>query len=133
MLEISSRAIDVGIIAREAVAMLSFYQDLLGLELESSVEMPGGGVMNRLRAGESLVKIIVLDPCPAKNDSPGGIRGASGLRYLTIHISNLDEATSAISAAGYPIVVGCKQLREGVAISIVEDPDGNYLELVEYS
>ena len=62
MLEISSQAIDIGIVARDANAMLSFYRNLLGLEQESIVEMPGGGVMNRLRAGDSIIKIIVLNP-----------------------------------------------------------------------
>ncbi len=133
MLEISSQAIDIGIVARDANAMLSFYRDLLGLEQESIVEMPGGGIMNRLRAGDSIIKIIVFNPTPPGNAVPGGIRTASGLRYLTIHISNLDAATHTIEAAGHTVVVGCRTLRQGVAISIVQDPDGNWLELVEYS
>ena len=133
MLELSSQAIDIGIVARDAKAMLSFYQDLLGLERESIVDMPGGGVMNRLRAGDSIIKIIVFKPTPSGSSVPGGIRTASGLRYLTIHVSNLHAATQSIESAGHKVVVGCRTLRQGVAISIVQDPDGNWLELVEYS
>ena len=132
MLEISSQSIDVGIVARDADAMLSFYRDLLGLELEAAPEMPGGGIMNRLRAGDSIIKIIVFNDAPQGNAITGGIRAANGLRYLTIHVSNLKTATAAISAAGHSVVINCKTLRKGVVISMVADPDGNWLELVEY-
>ena len=42
-LDLASPAIDAGIVARDASAMLSFYRDLLGLEQETAIEMPGGG------------------------------------------------------------------------------------------
>jgi predicted enzyme related to lactoylglutathione lyase len=131
-LKIADPGIDVGIVAHDATSMLSFYRDLLGLKEETAIVMPGGGVMNRLRAGDSLVKILVFNQPPPSNGTPGGIKGTSGLRYLTIHVSNLNETTRTIAMAGHTIVVDCKTLREGVAISIIEDPDGNYLELVEY-
>ena len=132
MLEIASRAVDIGIIARDADAMLSFYRDLLGLKLEAVVEMPGGGIMNRLQAGDSIVNIVQFTPPPPERAIPGGIRAADGLRYMSIHVSNLDDATRVIQAAGHAVIIDCKSLRAGVAITIGQDPDGNWLELVEY-
>jgi len=113
--------------------MLAFYRDILGLKLEAVMDMPGGGLMNRLRVGDSLLKIIQSDPEPPNDVTPGGIRTATGCRYWTIHISNLDESLDAIEREGYKIRLGRKTIRRGVDIAMIEDPDGNWLELVEKS
>jgi catechol 2,3-dioxygenase-like lactoylglutathione lyase family enzyme len=131
VLKLRRRAIDIGIVTRNLDAMLAFYKDLLGMRLESTMDMPGGSVMSRLRVGDSLIKIIVTDPEPPRDAAPGGIKGATGCRYWTIHIANLDEVLERIEAAGHNIRLGRRTIREGVDVGIVEDPDGNWLELVE--
>jgi glyoxylase I family protein len=132
-INICAKAIDLGIVTRQPELMMKFYRDVLGLELEAVFDMPGGGVMNRLRAGDSLIKLIDLDPRPISEAPPDGIRAATGLRYLTIHISNLVDAVSDIESAGHCIALQPKTLRPGVDIAIVNDPDGNCIELLEYS
>ncbi len=132
-LKIRKAALDIGIVTRKPEAMLAFYRDVLGLKLESVMEMPGGGVMNRLRVGDSLLKIIQSVPEPPHDVTPGGIRTATGCRYWTIHISNLDESLDVIEREGYKIRLGRKTIRRGVDIAMIEDPDGNWLELVEKS
>ena len=99
VLSISSRSIDAGIVARDIDAMIAFYRDLLGLETADVLDMPGGGRMHRLRAGDSLVKILDLGSHPSQRAASGSISAASGLRYLTIHVSNLKQATAEIEAA----------------------------------
>ena len=130
-LKLRKKSVDIGIVTRNRDAMLAFYRDLLGLRHESTMEMPGGSVMSRLRAGNSLIKIIVTDPEPPTDAAPGGIKGATGCRYWTLHISNLDEALDQIESAGHKIRLGRRTIRDGVDVGIVEDPDGNWLELVE--
>jgi predicted enzyme related to lactoylglutathione lyase len=131
-LNISNRSIDAGIVTRNLGTMLAFYQDLLGLETEDILGLPGGGIMHRLRAGDSLIKLLDLSVLPTEQAKTGGIVAASGLRYLTIQVSNLEQATNEIKAAGNEVLTHCKALRPGVVISIVQDPEGNLLELVEY-
>lgn len=126
-------AIDLGIITNNLEAMLSFYRDTLGLELEATIPMPGGGEMNRFKVGESIVKIIETDPKPKIEAAPGGIRGATGYRYWTLHVNDLAAAVAAVSAAGHKVVVPEKTIREGVTIAIVADPDGNWVELLHNS
>lgn len=126
-------AIDLGIITNNLEAMLSFYRDTLGLELEATIPMPGGGEMNRFKVGESIVKIIETDPKPEVEAAPGGIRGATGYRYWTLHVNDLAAAVAAVSAAGHKVVVPEKTIREGVTIAIVADPDGNWVELLHNS
>ena len=45
-IEVQKRAIDIGIITKDIDAMKTFYGEALGLELEASIPMPGGGTMN---------------------------------------------------------------------------------------
>lgn len=130
---IQKPAIDLGIITNNLEAMLSFYRDTLGLELEATIPMPGGGEMNRFKVGESIVKIIETDPKPEVEAAPGGIRGATGYRYWTLHVNDLAAAVAAVKEAGHKVVVPEKTIREGVTIAIVADPDGNWVELLNNS
>ncbi len=126
-------AIDLGIIAKDIDAMLGFYRDYLGLEFVATIPMPLGGTMHRFRVGESVIKIIDLDPAPQAEAPLGGVRGANGYRYWTIHIDGLEGKVAALEAAGQEIVVPIREIREGVRIAFVVDPDGNWVELLENS
>jgi predicted enzyme related to lactoylglutathione lyase len=130
-LQVTKPAIDIGIITRQPDAMMAFYHELLGLPLEATIPMPGGGTMRRLKVGDSVVKIIDTDPEPPADGVPGGIRAATGYRYWTIHVSNLEDALAAVESAGHKILLGPKVIREGVSIAMVEDPDGNWVELLQ--
>jgi glyoxylase I family protein len=129
-IEIQKPAIDIGIITNNLEKMLVFYRDYLDLELEAVIDMPGGGVMHRLQAGESIVKIIETDPRPEVEAAPGGIRGATGYRYWTLHVTDLVGLVDQLQAEGVEVVVPVKTIREGVTIAIVADPDGNWVELL---
>ncbi len=130
-MEISKRAIDIGIVTNNIDAMLGFYRDTLALEFEATIPMPGGGTMHRYRVGDSVVKIVETEPRPEVSAPPGGIRGATGYRYWTIWVKDLQGCLDNISAAGFNTVVPLKEIRPGVTIAIVEDPDGNWVELLQ--
>ena len=132
-MNIQKNAIDIGIIAKDIDAMLAFYRDTLGLEFEAAIPMPGGGTMNRFKVGDSIIKVIELDPKAPLEAPPGGIRGASGYRYWTIHVDNLEECVATIESAGHKVVMPAKKIREGITIAIVEDPDANWVDLLENS
>jgi catechol 2,3-dioxygenase-like lactoylglutathione lyase family enzyme len=128
--QLTKRAIDLGIVTTNGPAMLAFYRDVLGLSYLREMPMPGGaGVMHQLACGDSVVKLVVLANTPAKAP-PGGIPGASGYRYWTITVSNLTELLASCSGAGHKIAVPERELRPGVKIAIVEDPDGNWVEFL---
>ena len=129
-MRVQKSAIDLGIITNNLEPMLAFYGDLLELEVEAVIDMPGGGVMHRFKAGDSIIKVIETDPKPEVNAAPGGIRGTTGYRYWTIHVMDLPGAMDKLEAAGVKIVVPSKTIRNGVTIAIVADPDGNWVELL---
>lgn len=128
---ISKPSIDLGIVTSNGPAMLAFYRDLLGLALQGEMPMPGGkGTMHRLLCGDSLIKLVVMPELPAAA-APGGIQGAAGYRYWTITVSNLEAITQACADAGHKLVMPVREIRKGVRISMVEDPDGNWVEFLQ--
>ena len=132
-LDVRKDAIDIGIVAKDIDAMMTFYRDTLGLEFEAAIPMPGGGTMNRFKVGDSVIKVIELDPAPTAEAAPGGIRGASGYRYWTITVGNLEACVQRATDSGSKIVVPVKEVRPGITIAIIADPDGNWVELLENS
>ncbi|MBI5255158.1 MAG: VOC family protein [Burkholderiales bacterium] len=130
-IELKKSSIDLGIVTTQGAPMLAFYRDLLGLPLLREMPMPGGnGVMHQLACGDSVIKLVVLPTTPAQA-APGGIQGATGYRYWTITVGNISTVLAACAAAGHRITVKEREIRPGVRIGIVEDPDGNWVELLQ--
>jgi glyoxylase I family protein len=130
-LSIVKESIDLGIVTKDPDKMLAFYRDTLGLALVGELPMPGGGLMYRLKCGSSIIKVVVNGRHPAAAAPPGGIGGATGYRYWTISINNLEQSVNACKDAGYKVVVPVTEFRPGVSIAIIEDPDGNWVEFVQ--
>jgi len=129
--QLTKSAIDLGIVVTDGPAALAFYRDTLGFRHEGDMPFPGGGTMYRLWCGDSLIKVVVPATPPATRAAPGGIPAATGYRYWTISVSNLAELAAACKAGGYKVPVEPREIRPGVSIAIVEDPDGNWVEFLQ--
>ena len=123
-------SIDLGIVTTNGDAMLAFYRDVIGLKVQGQMPMPGGGTMHRLLCGDSLIKLVVVASTPAAA-VPGGIQGGAGYRYWTITVSNLSEMVQACADAGASVVWSEREIRPGVRIAMVADPDGNWVEFLQ--
>ena len=134
-IKIAKEAIDLGIVTKNGDAMLTFYRDVLGFEHEGDIALEKAGikVMHRLLFGKSLIKIVVPVNDTAVPPAPGGIQGGTGYRYWTMTIDNLDEVLSAVEDAGQKVVWPRTEVRPGVVIGMVEDPDGNWVEFIQAS
>jgi len=130
-IQLTKDSIDIGIVVRDADAALAFYRDTLGFEDTGTSPMPGGGTMYRLLCGSTLVKVVAPDKELPAAAPPGGIQGAYGYRYWTISVPNLDELTTTCADAGYKVALGPVEIRPGVRISMIEDPERNWVELLE--
>jgi catechol 2,3-dioxygenase-like lactoylglutathione lyase family enzyme len=127
---LTRRAIDLGIVTTNEEAMIKFYRDTLGLKYLREMKMSGGGKMHQLACGDSIVKLVIASSVPAKAP-PGGMLGASGNRYWTISVSNMAELLKQCADDGYKIAVTETEIRPGVKIAMVEDPDGNWVEFLQ--
>lgn len=130
-IELAKDAIDLGIVTRNPEPMLAFYRDTLGFDYEGEMPMPGGGSMQRLLCGTSLIKLVTPGNLSDRDAIPGGIPGATGYRYWTISVPDVAAITAACEGAGRKVAVPPMEIRPGVTISIVEDPDGNWLEFLQ--
>lgn len=128
---LSRPALDLGVVTADGGPMLAFYRDLLGFESEGETPFPGLGRVLRLRCGESRVKLLVLERPPRAEAPGGGFSAATGYRYCTLHVANLDEIVRACRDADHAVPVAPRQLRPGVRVAMLEDPDGNTVELME--
>ncbi len=127
--QLTKQAIDLGIVTTNGAAMLAFYRDVLGFKYLREMPMPAGGVMHQMLCGDSLIKLVVLDKLPARA-VPGGIQGGGGYRYWTITVGNLGELLQACTDQGHKVVMNERELRPGVKMAMVEDPDGNWVEFL---
>jgi len=125
-------SIDLGIVVSDPERSLAFYRDALGFKDDGTMPMPGGATMYRLYCGTSLIKLVHY-PKELPSPPPGGIHKALGYRYWTISVDNIAEVVDACEVAGHKIAVPVTEIRPGVRIAIIEDPDGNWVELVSYA
>ncbi|PWI10407.1 extradiol dioxygenase [Streptomyces sp. NWU339] len=121
--------IDIGIVTTNQKAMVDFYGNVLGFPALSDVPMDGF-LVKRFQVGDCVLKIVEFDKEPTGRAVAGGLGDSTGLRYWTVSVSNLEEVLSAVRAAGHRVVDGPTEVRPGVSISLVADPDGNLLEFV---
>jgi len=129
-LKLTKDSIDLGIVTNDPAKALAFYRDVLGFEDAGETPMPGG-MMHRLLCGTSTIKLVTPKKAPPATAPGGGIQGATGYRYWTISVSNLAELVQQCEAASVKVVVPITELRPGITIAIVEDPDGNWVEFLE--
>ncbi len=131
-IELAKESVDVGIAVRDADAALRFYRDTLGFAPVAEVPGPTGGVFHLLACGQSLVKLATYPAEPPAARSPGEeLFDATGIRYWTVSVSNLDEISAALRAGGYALLRDCYEIAPGTRVTIARDPDGNAVEFIE--
>jgi predicted enzyme related to lactoylglutathione lyase len=108
LVSLAKDSIDLGIIVDDAEVALKFYKDTLGFEYDSIGQMDMGprGVMHRLLCGTSLIKVRQIPDASAPKAEKGGPNGATGNRYWTISVSNMDAMAKQATDAGYAIPMG---------------------------
>ena len=128
-MEINKPGIDLGVLVRDVDACLKFYCEDLGLPKVAEVPFPGGRTMHRIQIGDSVLKLMQYqDGAPPAG--PRGLATQSGIRYFTISVRDLPGAVAALTAKGHSFSVPLRESRPGVWIAMLEDPDGNTVELL---
>jgi catechol 2,3-dioxygenase-like lactoylglutathione lyase family enzyme len=127
------RSLDVAIVTRSSSRLVGFYREVLGLEVVGEIRVSGAvpdGLLTRLSAGGSTLKILQFDAEPGEDAPRGAPADATGLRYLTVGVEDLVTALKACGDAGIEVALPLTVLNADLAIAFVHDPDGNVVELV---
>ena len=130
MMNPAKDSIDLGVLVSDIQASLHFYQELLGLKFIEKIPV-WFGTMYRLRFGTSDFKLI--DPSARPSQGLIGLESQVGFRYVTFVIKNLSDVCKELRSKGVVFEVPEKELRPGVRIAMVRDPDGNVGGFVERS
>ena len=131
--ELAKQFLDAGIVTKDAEMAHRFYGEALGLPLEGEIDIPQYGLVRRYSVGDSTLRVFVPLAEPSAEGSRDGFASQTGIRYLTLYVSNLDAAVAAVEAAGFKVPVPVRDLRSGVRVAQIEDAEGNAVELMEES
>lgn len=129
--QLSKPQIDVGMVTTDLDGALRFYRDILGFEEAGAIDLPGICHIHRLKCGETVFRVVVPANAPERTAHPGLYDAETGLRYITLTVTNLVEIVAAVEAAGYPVPFPPKQLRPGTVSAQISDGQGVTIELMQ--
>ena len=139
--------LEPGIVCIDLARMLDFYTEVLGLKFvsdaEASAEMstkfgtgPHGFRIIRLQTpyGER-VKLIQPKKLSLKQTQPTEwVFERQGIAYLTFVVTDVHEVTARLKRSGVEsFSEGPVNIREGITAIFARDPEGNFIEFVEYA
>lgn len=136
---------EIGLVVADVDRVLPFYRDVLGLVVIGDIEVPA----ERSRAsglapdGYRVVRLESSSGDRLKLARPagGGVRVAAadhamdrvGTAYVTFIVEDLAALHAKLRDAGANIrSQGIVELREGLRLLLVSDPEGNFLEFLQY-
>jgi catechol 2,3-dioxygenase-like lactoylglutathione lyase family enzyme len=111
--------------------MLHFYGEVLQLPEAGKIPFPDLGLLHKFQCAENIIKILVLHKPAERGPVAGGFTAAVGFRYCGLALNNLDETLLRVRNQGVVIANEPLQLRPGVRVAVILDPDGNMIELFE--
>jgi lactoylglutathione lyase len=137
--------LEPGIVCIDIERMLKFYTEVLGLKLVSDAETtpemstkfratPHGYRIIRMQTpyGER-VKLVQPKVAPVPNPVPEWVYQRHGIAYFTFIIDNMSEMVARLKAHKVKLVSdGPVEVRPGVFALYTLDPEGNYVEFVEF-
>ena len=130
-METAKDSIDLGIVVSDPARALAFYRDLLGMEQIGERELPGGGHMDRLLCGASVIKLSSFPKPREAKAPPGGPFEAGGIRYFTISVPDLRSLVARLESHGVKPFMPIRDIGGGMTVAMVSDPDGNTVELLQ--
>ena len=149
--EFARTTIDLGVVVSDVAKSVKFYTQAVGFTEVDGFSVPGGfGKDAGLTSGSPLeihvlvlgegdsatkLKLMELPGVKSKTSDNTYIHSQLGYSYITVYVQDTDAALARLKKAGVkPLAKGPvalpKPLPQGVALTVVRDPDGNLVELV---
>jgi catechol 2,3-dioxygenase-like lactoylglutathione lyase family enzyme len=130
-MQLAKSAVDIGVLVRDIDACLHFYCEQLGLPKVGELQFPDGRVQHRIAIGDSLLKLMQFPDGQAPPAAPSGRMAQSGIRYITVAVQDLQGVVEQLQAQGLTFVVPPRPSPSGATIAMIEDPEGNTVELLQ--
>lgn len=123
------RNLEAGFVSADG-RLVEFFTDVFQLEAMAPIEA-GPGTLHRFPIDGAVLKVMVPKQTPVATEPVSPFFAASGLRYLTLTVDDLDGLLERAGVAGGQLRHGPSELGGGARIAILEDVEGNAYELVE--
>lgn len=138
--------LEPGIVCIDMERMLKFYTEVLGLKLVSDAQTtpamstkfratPNGYRIVRMQTpyGER-IKLVQPNILPVQNPVPEWVYERHGLAYFTFIVDDMKPILARLKANKVRLISEEPvEVRKGVFAQYVLDPEGNYVEFVEFS
>jgi catechol 2,3-dioxygenase-like lactoylglutathione lyase family enzyme len=103
----------------------------IGADTTERLQAARPGIQYRLQAGDRLVlKVTVPEAVPRSDGDPEHPLASTGLRYVTLYVTDLDGVVARATALGGSIEQP-PTADLGAPLALIRDPDGNLYEVVE--
>ena len=137
------RAHHTGFVVRDLEKALRFYHDVVGLEVKNRVERTGGPISQvigyenahlqvaflEVPGGHALELIQYVNPPP--EERPTEERNVLGATHLALQVDDIDEMYQKLAARGARPINPPAEIVPGRTACYLQDPDGNWIELME--
>ena len=145
--EFRTQTIDLGIVVGDLEKSLKFYTEAIGftatgeftatkaLTKDSGLSAGEELLIKKLALGKgegaTTIKLMQSGEAPKKSDQTY-ITSSLGFSYLTVHVTSTKAALARLKKADVEVLAKGPALVPGtkVALTVVKDPDGNFVELV---
>lgn len=147
----STPTIDIGVVVKDLERSVEFYTKAIGFKKVSQFDVPAATATDAgltrdkslsidvLKLGEgegaTSLKLMTLPEVKSKEANNNFIHSQFGFSYITIHVKDTKAAMERLEKVNIkPIAKGPVELPEslgaGVFLTVLKDPDGNFVELV---
>jgi predicted enzyme related to lactoylglutathione lyase len=121
--------VDVGFVSADRT-LVDFLARVFELTELPSITLEPGTVC-RLQAPASVVKVMLPADAPEPPVTASPFYAVAGLRYLTLWVDDLEAVIARAVAEGGRVERGPVELVPGVRIAVLEDPQGNAIEVAQ--
>lgn len=139
--------LEVGLTCENIDAMIDFYTAIFGFEKvgDIAVDEKNGSVTALSTSGYRVVRLQspfgerlkLLSATKAKQgnpiDSSEGVINRSNFLFLAFIVKDIEAALSAIENAKGVAIDSPTAIREGMKMAIAKDPEGNPMEIIEFT
>lgn len=134
-----------GFVVRDRDNAVAFYRDVVGLNVISEYERIGPGIDQVIGYEQAHLRAAILDLGgghileliqylrPPSDERPTEERSTIGATHLAFQVDDIQAAYEKLTEGGAKMMNPPAELAPGRVGCYLQDPDGNWLELLELS